>query len=60
MKKAIIYTLAFVAIQALLPFLIQEILGLFKVSVSPTDGKMMIINLTAASVAVIILFLYLR
>ena len=47
MKKAIIYTLAFVAIQALLPFLIQEILGLFKVSVSPTDAKMMIINLTA-------------
>ena len=60
MKKAIIYTLAFVAIQSLLPFLIQEILGLFKVSVSPTDAKMMIIDMTAASVAVIMLFLYLR
>lgn len=60
MKKVLIYTLVFIAIQVLLPFLIHEILDVFKVDYTSAGAKMMIIDMTAASVAVIVLFLYLR
>ncbi len=56
MKKAIIYTLLFVAIQALLPWLIQQTLGLITGTVPALDAKLMIICLTANSVAVLALF----
>lgn len=60
MKKVLIYTLVFIAIQVLLPFLVHEILEVFKVDYTSAGAKMMIIDMTAASVAVIVLFLYLR
>ena len=60
MKKALIYTLAFVALQVLVPFLIHQMLGLLKFDFASAGAKMMIIDLTAASVAVLVLFLYLR
>lgn len=60
MKKALIYTLAFVAIQVLVPFLIHQMLGLVKFDFASAGAKMMIIDMTAASVAVLVLFLYLR
>ena len=60
MKKAIIYTLAFVAIQVLMPVLIQQSLRLFTGSVPVLDAKLMIICATASSVAIIALFLRLR
>ena len=60
MKKVLIYTLVFIAIQVLLPFLIHEILDVFKVDYTSAGAKMLIIDMTAASVAVIVLFLYLR
>ena len=60
MKKAIVYTLAFAAIQMLLPFLIQEMLRLISGTTPVLDARLMIICLTASSVAIIALFLYLR
>lgn len=59
MKKAIIYTVAFAAIQLLVPYLIQSFLGMLtdKAAVSP-NATQMIISLTASSIAVIALFLY--
>ena len=60
MKKAIIYTLLFVAIQALLPVLIQQTLGLITGTVPALDAKLMIICLTANSVAVLALFFLMR
>lgn len=60
MKKAIIYTLLFVAIQALLPVLIQQSLGLITGTVPALDAKLMIICLTANSVAVLALFFLMR
>ena len=57
MKKALIYTLAFVALQVLVPYLIHQMLGLFKFDFASAGAKMMIIDLTAASVAVLVLFL---
>ncbi len=60
MKKAIIYTLLFVAIQALLPWLIQQTLGLITGTVPALDAKLMIICLTANSVAVLALFFLMR
>jgi len=60
MKKAIIYTLLFVAIQALLPVLIQQALGLITGTVPVMDAKLMIICLTANSVAVLALFFLMR
>lgn len=60
MKKALIYTLAFVALQVLVPFLIHQMLGLLKFDFASAGAKMMIIDLAAASVAVLVLFLYLR
>lgn len=60
MKKAIIYTLAFLAIQLLVPALIQQSLRLFTSSASSLDAKLLIINAAACSVAIIAIFLYLR
>ena len=60
MKKALLYTLVFVAIEALIPSLIGLMLGLFKASIPPDSARMMIISLTAANVVTIALFLYLR
>ena len=60
MKKAIIYTLAFLAIQLLMPVLIQQSLRLFMGTAPVLDAKLLIINATACSVAVIALFLYLH
>ena len=60
MRKAIIYTLVFVAIQVLMPVLIQQLLRLFMGTVPTLDGKFLIISATACSVAVIALFLYLH
>ena len=60
MKKAIIYTLLFVAIQALLPVLIQQTLGLITGTVPALDAKLMIICLTANSIAVLALFFLMR
>ena len=60
MKKALLYTLVFVALEALIPSLIGLMLGLFKASIPPDSARMMIISLTAANVATIALFLYLR
>lgn len=60
MKKAIIYTLFFVAIQVLMPVLIQQLLRLFTGIAPVFDAKLLIISTTACSVAVIALFLYLH
>lgn len=60
MKKAIIYTLAFMAVQVSLPFLIQQTLRLMTGTTPDLDAKFLIINATACSVAVIALFLYLH
>ena len=60
MKKAIIYTLAFLAIQLLMPVLIQQSLRLFMGTAPVLDAKLLIINATACSVAVTALFLYLH
>lgn len=60
MKKAIIYTLFFVAIQVLMPVLIQQLLRLFTGTAPVFDAKLLIISTTACSVAVIALFLYLH
>lgn len=60
MKKAIIYTLLFVAIQALLPWLIRQMLGLITGTVPALDAKLMIICLTANSIAVLALFFLMR
>lgn len=60
MKKAIIYTLAFLAIQLLMPVLIQQSLRLFTGTAPVLDAKLLIINATACSVAAIALFLYLH
>lgn len=63
MKKAIIYTLAFLAIQILVPLLMNQLLAVFLGGVqdSPSQSATtMIIGLTAASVCAVALFLYLR
>jgi hypothetical protein len=63
MKKAIVFVLFFAAIQILVPQLIGLALRLlpgYDGSVSMQDATMMIISMTASSVAVIALFLYMR
>lgn len=60
MKKAIIYTLAFAAIQLLVPYLIQSFLKLIGVDVSAQNTIILIISMAASSIAVIALFLYLH
>ena len=60
MKKAIIYTLAFVSVQILMPVFIQQLLRLFTDAAPAFDAKLLIISATACSVVVIALFLYFR
>ena len=61
MKKAIVYTLAFAAIQILVPYLIQTFLGVLTSKESTSvNATQMIISLAASSFAVIALFLYLH
>lgn len=61
MKKAIVYTLAFAAIQILVPYLIQTFLGLLTSKESASlNATQMIISLAASSFAIIALFLYLH
>ena len=60
MKKAIIYILAFLAIQVLMPTLIQLSLRLFMGTAPAFDAKLIIINATACSIAVMALFLCLH
>ncbi|MBQ8711608.1 MAG: CPBP family intramembrane metalloprotease [Prevotella sp.] len=58
MKKAIIYVLTFAAIQVLVPFLIQQSLQLFTGTQPTMDANMMILSITASSVAIMALFFY--
>lgn len=60
MKKAIIYTLAFVSIQLLMPWLIQQSLRLFTGTAPLPSATMIIIAMTASSIAILALFLTLR
>lgn len=61
MKKAIVYTLAFAAIQILVPYLIQTFLGVLTSKESTSvNATQMIISLAASSFAIIALFLYLH
>lgn len=60
MKKAIIYTLAFLAIQILVPTLILQTLRLFAGVAPEPNAKLLIINATACSVVIVALFLYLH
>ena len=60
MIKAFVYTLAFAAIQVLVPFLVHQTLALFKFDIAAAGAKMLIVDLTASSVAILVLFLYLR
>ena len=63
MKKAIIYTLVFAAIQILVPKLMNAMLGIIsgQQSESPTpNATTIIIGMTAASVVILFLFLYFR
>lgn len=60
MKKAIVYTLAFLVIQVSLPILIQQVLRLITGTTPEVDAKFLIISETACSVAIIALFMYLH
>lgn len=60
MKKAITYTLFFLAIQMVVPFLIRQTLRLFTGSTPVLNAQLLIISATASSVAVLALFLYLH
>lgn len=60
MKKAIVYTLAFLVIQVSLPILIQQVLRLITGTTPEVDAKFLIISETACSVAIIALFIYLH
>ncbi len=61
MKKAIIYTLVFAVVQILMPPLIGAIQRLMGMEVSQQqNATSMIIAMTASSVVVLVLFLYLR
>lgn len=60
MRKAIVYTLAFLVIQVSLPILIQQVLRLITGTTPEVDAKFLIISETACSVAIIALFMYLH
>lgn len=60
MKKAIIYTLTFVAIQGLLPLLTGPALALMGVETEKQTATTIIAASIASSVVAIVLFLYLR
>lgn len=61
MKKTIIYTLVFAVVQVLMPSLIGAIQRLMGMEISQQqNATSMIIAMTASSVVVLVLFLYLR
>ena len=60
MKKAILYTAIFIAIQVAIPFMINEMLQLFTGNKPVMSPTLMIIELAASSVAALVLFLYMR
>ena len=60
MKKAIVYTVAFLAVQVLMPVLIQQSLRLLTGSEPVLNAKFLIISSTACSVAAMAVFLGLR
>lgn len=60
MIKAIIYTLVFVAVQALMPWLIGSFHRLMGLPADQTSATTIIIAMTASSVVVLALFLYFR
>lgn len=60
MIKAIIYTLVFVAVQALMPWLIGSFHQLMGLQADQTSATTIIIAMTASSVVVLALFLYFR
>lgn len=60
MIKAIIYTIAFAAIQILMPLLTGSILQLMGVEAGQQNAKTIIIAITASSIAILTLFLYFR
>lgn len=60
MIKAIIYTIAFVAIQVLMPLLTGAILRLMGVETNQQNATTLIIAMTASSIAILALFLYFR
>ena len=60
MIKAIIYTLVFVAVQALMPWLIGSFRQLMGLPADQTSATSIIVAMTSSSVAVLALFLYFR
>ncbi len=60
MKKAIIFTLVFAAIQLIVPYLIQTTYQLIGGTETTMNTTMMIITLTASSIVIMGLFLYFR
>ena len=60
MKKAILYTIVFAVVQALMPLLIINVLHLAGVETSLQDATTLIVSLMASSVVVLALFLYFR
>ena len=60
MKKALLYTFVFLAIQWLVPFLISTTLNIVGKEVDKQDALTLIIFTAASSVVTIALFLYLR
>lgn len=60
MKKAIVYTLVFAAIELIMPFLIKQTLRIITGTEPQQDARFLIIIMTASSVAVLALFLWQR
>lgn len=63
MKKAIVYTMAFAAIQILASYLVSSVLALFTgngLEVQMKDVTTLIVSMTVASVVVLVVFLCLR
>ena len=60
MKKAILYTLVFVAVQLLMPQLIQTIFRLISGKEPDQSAMILVIAMTASSLAILALFLYFR
>ena len=60
MKKAILYFAVFIVLQLAVPFLINQIYRLIAGTEVPSGAPMLIISMTASSIAILILFLYMR
>jgi hypothetical protein len=60
MKKAIIYTLAFVAIQLIVSYLVQGIWMLFTEKTAHSNAAILIVTMALFSVTVLCVFLFLR